>query len=546
MSINRHNNTMKKNTKIIILTFLILLFASVCFAQKLAVHFFYWYDAPHNNVDKSKMPYHPPGLTEPFNGTYYSSLSVKWYEQQLEDMKLAGIDYALPVSWGEKGQSKWFVQSVLTRMVEAVRNTKSNIKISLYDDTQSQAAQWNLENGRGYNNSTTDDKLKLSCADPDAHRLFYDEKIKPFFKMIPRDMWATHNGMPVQNGGRPLILTFVSYYYKDLDKGHILWKGIKESFKKDFGVEPWLVPCWSWFHHTNDVLDENMNAVADGMCIYGAAMGGVHNFTTPNGYTVGNVGPGCETRQLGRPDYRPRWADLDGSETDNESKWFTENFKKIPSNVDLVMLESWNELWEGSAIARCINYPKVSGEGYLPETYYMEKTKELMDTLKNSKNIPSNLFNAGLDEYENGVAKGWMPFWVYGDVRFKEDAQAKHSGNFGQMMFVDDGKHSAGLYQRVKVGIGKNIEFSLQTRRSVGKDNKPVKTWVGIDTKGSTDPLSKNIVWSSAEESAGKWTEQKISAKSESEIITVFIKSESDTEGMQTRSVFDGAVLSIK
>ena len=30
---------------------------------------------------------------------------------------------------------------------------------------------------------------------------------KPFFQMIPRDLWATHNGLPVANGGRPMIRT---------------------------------------------------------------------------------------------------------------------------------------------------------------------------------------------------------------------------------------------------------------------------------------------------------------------------------------------------
>lgn len=129
---------------------------------KIATHFFYWYDAPNNNVDASKMPFDPPGLSSQYNGTYYSSLSTPWYQWQLADMKTAGIDYVFPVSWGEKYQTAYFKQSVLSRLVDAIRNTASPLKVGLYDDTQSEAAEWNADNGRGYVNSTTDPNRTLA------------------------------------------------------------------------------------------------------------------------------------------------------------------------------------------------------------------------------------------------------------------------------------------------------------------------------------------------------------------------------------------------
>ena len=68
----------------------VLLPAPPCHAQKLDTHFFYWYDAPGNNVNTAQMPYHPPGITSPYNGAYYSSLSTTWYEWQLDDMRHDG------------------------------------------------------------------------------------------------------------------------------------------------------------------------------------------------------------------------------------------------------------------------------------------------------------------------------------------------------------------------------------------------------------------------------------------------------------------------
>ncbi|MFQ3550004.1 MAG: DUF5010 domain-containing protein, partial [Armatimonadota bacterium] len=245
---------------------LIMVLVSAASAQRLATHFFYWYDAPNNNVNQSQMAFHPPGLSTPYNGTYYSSLSIPWYEWQLADMKAAGVDIAAVVTWGERHQPNFFKQSVLSRMVTAIRNTNSPIKIACYDDTTSEVASWNADNGRGYVWSDSNDNLKLSCAAGNATWYFYDDKIKPFFQLIPRDLWATHNGLPVANGGRPIIFTYVSYYYKDLWNAHNMWQAIKNAFYNDFGVYPFLIPCWSWFN-----ANSNMYNVADGMCIYGAA-----------------------------------------------------------------------------------------------------------------------------------------------------------------------------------------------------------------------------------------------------------------------------------
>lgn len=508
-------------------------------AAKLGTHFFYWYDAPSNNVDRGKMPYHPPGLTSPYNGTYYSSLSTEWYKWQLRDMLLGGIDYAFPVSWGENYQSNYFKQSVLSRMVDAIRQLGSPIKIGLYDDTTSEAAEWNADNGRGYVVSETDPTKQLSCADPNAVTYFYDRKIKPFFQMIPRDLWATHNGLPVSNGGRPLILTYVSYYYKDVgSSAATMWQNIKNRFAADFGVQPYLVLCWSWWYFGN------VSSVADAECVYGAANSGIWTYN-PRGYTVSNLGPGCDTRRIGRTDYRPRWSNADTTDDMLEDQWLRDNFHKVPANANLVMLESWNELWEGTAISRCTDYPRRTA-CMLPETYYMDKTREQMRWLRDQISSPTSLANGTMEgTYSNGIAPSWTTFHVYGDVTFAQEGATRHGGSKAQRVSSTGWTHLAGVYQRISASVGDQYTFSAWTWRSDDRnDGQPnEETWVGIDPTGGVDPTSTSIVWSSGAHSYWIWTQQSVTTTAWSDRITVFIRARANHAGTSMTAIFDDAAL---
>lgn len=347
-------------------------------AGQVGTHYFYWYDCPNVDCDTSRMPYDPPGATSPYNGTYYTSLSTDWHEWQVTDLEAAGFDCIFPVSWGERYHPNHFKQSVLTRLVTAIQNTGADLKVGLYDDTQSEPMEWNADNGRGYVNSTTDPNLQMSLADPAAPWYFYNQKIKPFFQMIPQSMWATHNGLPVSQGGRPLILTFTIYYYKDRASAHTMWQAVKNAFVADFGVEPWLLADWSWWYFC-----PNMGQAADGECIYGAAgPAGIQTYTAPNGYKVSNLGPGRDDRYIGGTLYHPRWSDGDGYDDGLNDQWLRDNFDLVPADADLIVLESWNELWEGSALSRCVDFPARLG-GTLPDDYYITKTRTLIDAWKN-------------------------------------------------------------------------------------------------------------------------------------------------------------------
>lgn len=509
-------------------------------------HFFYWYDAPNNNVNQSQMPFHPPGLSSPYNGSYYSSLSTTWYQQQLQDMATAGIDQIYPVSWGQGYQPAYFQQSVLFRLRDAINNLGSPIKVGMYDDTQSEAAEWNADNGRGYVNSETDPNLKLTLNPAVALPYFYDRKIKPFFQIFPKTMWATHNGqLPVGAGGtgRPLILTFIHRYYKDTQYADDLWGQVKSRFQTDFGVEPFIVLSWDWFH---EFSNPDLWNVADAETVFGAACtAGIQTYNEPKGYIVSNLGPGCDTRLLGRPDYQTRWADRDSKNDNLEDQWLRDNFRQIPGNANLVVLESWNELWEGTTLGRALDFP-INGGGTLPQTYYLNKLRKLIDELKNRPPSNASLLNTGFETVESGLAADWMPFVIAGNPAYVHDTATKRSGSRAQRIWTDWQTHEAAIYQRVQATVGAQYTFSAWTWRSDFWNNGSVnqQSWVGIDPTGGINPSAASVVWSTALHSYQVWTQQSATATASANRITVFVRSKAVWGGGGMKTVVDDAVLS--
>jgi hypothetical protein len=327
-----------------------------------AAHLFYWGRADANDPPREKCAYQPPGTLKPYeDGTWYSYDNPGWWLREVKDMTRARLDYVLPVCWGDKVH---FSTSKLARLVDAIRAANSPLKVGLYDDTAGQDAEYKMAHPGAA-------KVPLAR---DTWPLFF-QKWKSFFTVIPMDLWATHNGEPVERGGRPLILTFTPQFFDTLDQADAMWAWCKVEFKKEFkfkdpkgrdvGVEPWLLLDWKW-----STAAKACDKVTDGFCIYSASIRGTLTFTHkgPTGvpYVCSNLGPGRDDRLIGKPEnHTPR----------SDGAWFLENLRKIPKNCDLAVIESRNELYEGSAMCRMVDWPKDGG-GLLPETFYIDLLRD--------------------------------------------------------------------------------------------------------------------------------------------------------------------------
>lgn len=340
---------------------------------QVSTHFFYWYDAPNNNANPAQMPFHPYGLanTGPYVGYgsgagysgYYSSQNSAWWERAFADCKRAGCDMVDLVCWGNH-PNPWFrIDAIQNYAVPALQRSGNNLKVALFDDTTSEVCEWNMDNGRGY---TTSPQMALSNSNNCSY--FYDRKIKPFYQAIPKQYWATHNGASVDAGGRPIIITYTSAWFADVNTYRAsAWQAIKNAFARDFknasgqGIVPFVIHEISW-------INGGAGATADSAYAWGAALNGP-TVNQVNGWYTGTIGPGYDDRLIRSP----------GSYHDRANgNWMEAWYNGIYNgrrlwDCNLLLEETWNELWEETAIDRGVDYPNANGGG-LPETWYMDRT----------------------------------------------------------------------------------------------------------------------------------------------------------------------------
>jgi hypothetical protein len=337
----------------------------------LGTFFFYWYNCPRAACDAGELTAVPPGWTTPLpgdpdprDGTSYSSLNEDWYEQELRDMRSAGMQIVFPVSWGDHPHD-WFRQDTLRLLVQANGVQPRPLQIGMFLDTTAQQGMYNKDQGGGYRYGPG--ALLLPLTDPHSGYYFYDRHIKGFFQQIPRKMWASEQG-------RPIIVVYGAACCQDLQRSAALWSAVKHAFARDFGVEPWLILEDTWFSPEARATPPGMRTideVADGRYRWGAALFGPQTDEL-RGYTVSTAGPGFDNRKLPEnpdPRFRPRAETVDGRPGD-AGAFFRSSLDAVPPTTNLLLIETWNEWPESTGIARA-TYPDISG-GRLPEDYYID------------------------------------------------------------------------------------------------------------------------------------------------------------------------------
>ncbi len=152
------------------------------------------------------------------------------------------------------------------------------------------------------------------------------------------------------------------------------------------------------------------------------------------------------------------------------------------------------------------------------------------------------------------VAQGWMPWWVtpgsspaypiscnynvdppscqpYKQPIFQSGDQP-HGGGSDQKYFTAAAIHLAGVYQQVTgVAPGQPFRFTVYVRTfssnsagttSAGQPSMGAQT--GIDPEGGTDPFSRAVVWSQAQNAFDTWTPISVDAAARSSTITVYTR----------------------
>jgi len=127
------------------------------------------------------------------------------------------------------------------------------------------------------------------------------------------------------------------------------------------------------------------------------------------------------------------------------------------------------------------------------------------------------------------------------------------SGQYAQKMFTTYSTHTAGLYQRVRVPEGSQMEFSIwvvvwsNTVYDPHHSTSPGKylVSVGIDPLGGTDPFSEQIIWSDGIEHYDEHVQLSVTAVAQADHVTVFTKSAQEWCVRYNDSYWDDARLDI-
>ena len=126
----------------------------------------------------------------------------------------------------------------------------------------------------------------------------------------------------------------------------------------------------------------------------------------------------------------------------------------------------------------------------------------------------------------------YRPEYKLEDGYVHTDPQRVRSGQYAQKMFTLFSTHTAGLYQRVAVPEGSQLEFSIWVVVWSSSEDNPHhstrtgKYWlsVGIDPYGGTDPYSEQIVWSDEIEHYDEHVQLSVTAEAQADHVTVFTK----------------------
>lgn len=275
---------------------------------------------------------------------YYTPDNVGFWLRELSDARYAGLQFVLPNVYGPDIQASTGALQNLEAALVALDATGGGIKVGLFDDTSA----WGNPGAGALMNPAPD----LANTEAAAQQI-YAVQWKPFFQGISQPHWYTVNGAPLiyfYNAGTLVPATGAS----------AVLARMKQLFQADFGVTPFV-----------DV-DRG----------YGSTTSGDAEFIwdTFTNFPGTNYGSGTTaTGNLTFANAMVKWDSL-GRDQPGAIATATDRIFKGPdilssvlaatSGANLLLLETWNDLGEGTGITR--NYDYYVNGAWLPPKGFMD------------------------------------------------------------------------------------------------------------------------------------------------------------------------------
>ena len=288
-------------------------------------YYFYWHDL----TDPARRARFESGdFKRPPNLDRYSFAFPDTHEREFADMVAAGIDFVLPVYWGEPGHPgrtnaetcpRYWSTDGIGPMVQAL-------------DALDAGGSGTLRVGMFY------DTTILANADltTPAGREYFYVNVRDFFSRIPPRHWAAI-------GGKPVVWLYDAWWAAAFDQSTFDY--LSDRFAQDFGgLRPYVVREQQWETSRGDREPRAIHS--EGMYAWGAA---VFGFNPDPRLTVAEVGPGFTNLAICR-------GGPGCFHTEREGGAFYERGLQaaLASDRSILALETWNEFSEGTQIAETL------------------------------------------------------------------------------------------------------------------------------------------------------------------------------------------------
>jgi hypothetical protein len=281
----------------------------------------------------------------PHDGYYHPENAAFWY-MELRDARYAGLDFVLPNVYGPDLDAAHMEPMQIA--LEKLRKEDGNdvIKLGMFDDTWT----WGQPYFGPFWEQLPD------CNDVEATaKLLFEAKWKPYFTALPREHWYLVEG-------KPMIYFYNNNTLQNKDNFDQVLPVMKQLFKEEFGVEPWVAVDTAYNYKPN------MKVTSDShFKWYTLDLPEKFASETRTGITLSHAMP--------RWDSTSRWNDQVEARA-KEGDLLVKDasvLKEIldgTTESDILVLATWNDLGEGTGINRCYDY-YLNGEWKQPD-YFMQ------------------------------------------------------------------------------------------------------------------------------------------------------------------------------
>jgi hypothetical protein len=310
-------------------------------AQKIATtYYFYWHDL----TDLERRGRFQGRFNTPPNPDRYSFLFPDTHYREFSDMADAGLDFVLPVWWGEPGHPGrttaqtyphyWSTEGIapMVEAVERLHNEGRPLKIGLFYDTTILA--------------------NADLTTPSGKEYFY-LNVRDFYSRIPPKYWAAIDG-------KPIVWLYDTLWAAAFDQSTFDY--LSDRFAQDFGgLRPYVVGESQWEVGKHAPPQERLRI--DGLYGWGAGPSG---FNPDPKLTVAQVGPGFKNTQYCTGGAANNCFDID---REGGARYERSLQQAIASGRTIVAVETWNEFSEGTDIAETVQTGRR----------YIELTRQYLD-----------------------------------------------------------------------------------------------------------------------------------------------------------------------